>query len=155
MGIFKVHRYGVRSRWLGRRDLRLEAPGKSALHVTTPPEFGGSDPHVWSPEELLVGSLATCYELTLAAVAERRRLPLRSARVDATGHLERKNGRFAFVVIEVDAELEVDAGREREARDVAQLAKEHCIVAGAITPPIDLHVETKAAPPRTAEVAAA
>jgi organic hydroperoxide reductase OsmC/OhrA len=154
MGIFKVHRYGVRSNWLGRRELRLEAPGKPPLLVTTPPEFAGGDPHVWSPEELLVGSIASCYELTLVAVAERRRLPLRVARIDATGHLERKNGRYVFVVIEVDAELEVDPGHEHEADEIAQLAKEHCIVAGAIKPPIDLHVQTKTADAEAAEVAA-
>ena len=154
MGIFKVHRYGVRSDWLGRRQLRLEAPGKPPLLVTTPPEFGDGDPQVWSPEELIVGSIATCYELTLVAVAERRRLPLRSVRVDGTGHLERKNGRYAFVVIELDAELEVDAGREHEAHELALLAKEHCIVAGAIRPPLDLHVETKVVDTAAAEVAA-
>jgi organic hydroperoxide reductase OsmC/OhrA len=154
MGIFKVHRYGVRSSWLGNRELRLEAPGKPPLLVTTPPEFADGDPHVWSPEELVVGSIASCYELTLVAVAQRRRLPLRAVRVDATGHLERKNGRYVFVVIELDVELEVDSGREHEVDEIARLAKEHCIVAGAIRPPIDLHVETKVVKAGAAEVAA-
>ena len=53
------------------------AEGKPRLKVVTPPEFSGGVPSRWSPEEMLVGSVATCYALTLRAVAERRAVPLR------------------------------------------------------------------------------
>lgn len=153
MSIVKVHRYGVRSHWLGGPRLCLEAPGKPALRVATPPEFKDGIPGIWSPEELCVGSLATCYELTLVAIAQHRGLPLRAIQVDATGYVERKDGRYAFVLFELEVALETDPGREQEAEEVALLAKDRCIVASVFRQPVELRVETRAA--RVATEAAA
>ena len=143
MGIVKAHRYEARTSWLGGRRLTLEAPGKPVLSVATPPDFKDGVPGVWSPEELLVGSVATCFELTLVAIADYRGVPLNAISVGATGYLERKDGRYHFVVIELDAELETDAGHEHEATEIALLAKERCIVGAALATPVELSVEVR------------
>ena len=106
MGTFKAVRFPVQARWLGGRLLRLGAREKPALRVATPPEFKNGIPGIWSPEDLLVGSLAACYELTLVALAERHGVPLHTLRVDATGHLERgPDGGYGFASLELDVEL--------------------------------------------------
>ena len=143
MGTVKTHRFEVRTRWLGGRQLALEAPGKPALTVATPPDFKDGVPGVWSPEELLVGSLATCFELTLVAIAEYRGVPISSLEVDAKGYLERKDDRYEFLVIEVDAELATDSEHEHEAREIALIAKERCIVGAALSTPVVLSVEVR------------
>lgn len=143
MGIVKVHRYGVRADRVGPQSLTLEAPGKPVLHIATPPEFRGGIRGAWSPEELLVGSLAACLELTVVAIAEYKGVPLHTIRIDATGHVERKDHRYRFVLIELDVELETDAGREREAEKVAEIANERCIVGSALEVPVHLSVETR------------
>jgi organic hydroperoxide reductase OsmC/OhrA len=150
MGIVKVHRYGVRTQYGGPQNLALEAPGKPVLRVASPPEFRNGIRGVWSPEELLVGSLAACYELTVVAIAEYKGLPLHAIQIDATGHVERKDSRYRFVLFELDVELETDAGREREAEHVAEVANERCLVGSALEVPVHLSVET-----HTASVAAA
>ena len=71
----EVHRYGVRTHCTGPQSLDLEAPGKPMLRVATPPEFRHGVRCVWTPEELLVASLAACYELTVAAIAEYKGVP--------------------------------------------------------------------------------
>ena len=144
MSIVKVHRYGVRTHCVDPGSLALEAPGKPVLRIASPPEFGNGIRGVWSPEELLVGSLAACYELTLVAVAEYKGVPLHAIRIDATGHVERKNNLYRFMLFELDVELETDAGREREAEHVAEVASEGCLVGSALQVPVHLSVETRA-----------
>lgn len=145
MGIVKVHRYGVRSHSLGERLLALEAPGKPTLQVATPPDFKDGIPDVWSPEELLTGALATCYELTLVAIAERRELPMSAIKVDATGHVERKHERYCFILFELEVELETDALHTHEVEELAHLAKERCIVGSALGVPVHLSLRTRVA----------
>lgn len=145
MGIVKTLRYPVRAHWFGGRLLRLGAPEKPPLRVATPPEFKDGIAGIWSPEELLVGAVAACYELTLVAIAERRGVPLHTLEVDATGHLEHvPTGGYGFTVIELDVELATDPGFEAEAGEVARLAEEHCIVGGALEVPVHVRLETRA-----------
>jgi organic hydroperoxide reductase OsmC/OhrA len=141
MSIFKIHRYGVRTERLDERLLTLEAPGRPTLHIATPSDFQNGVSDVWSPEELLIGSLAGCYELTLIAIAERKDVPLHDIRVDATGHVEWKDGRYRFILFELDVRLDTDGAHVHELEHVAELASERCIVSFALDVPV--HVATR------------
>jgi organic hydroperoxide reductase OsmC/OhrA len=143
----KALRFPVQARWLGGRLLRLGAQEKPALRVATPLEFKNGIPGIWSPEDLLVGSLAACYELTLVALAERHGVPLHTLQVDATGHLERRpDGGYGFASLELDVELTTDPEREVDAEEIALLAKRHCIVGRALDVPVRMRrVEARAA----------
>lgn len=142
MSVFKIHRYGVRTERIEGRLLGLEAPGKPTLRVATPPEFRYGIPGVWSPEELLIGSLATCYELTAIAIAEYKGVPLYDVRVDATGHVEHKDGRYRFILFELDVVLESNDAHEHDLEHIAELAEERCIVGCALDVPLRVKVET-------------
>ena len=147
MSIVKALRFPVQARWFGGRLLRLGAPEKPVLRIATPPEFKDGIRGIWSPEELLVGSLAACYELTLVAIAERLDVPLHTLEVSAIGHLEQvPKGGHGFTVVELDVDLATDPGRELDAEDVARRAKEHCIVGRALEVPVHLRrLEVRAA----------
>ncbi len=144
MSIVKVHRYGVRTHCTGPQSLDLEAVGKPTLRVATPPEFRHGVPRAWTPEELLVASLASCYELTVAAIAEYEGVPLHDVRVDATAHVERKDDNYRFMLFELDVELETDAGHERAMEHVAEAANDRCMVGCALDVPVRLNVEVRA-----------
>lgn len=142
MSITKDHRFHVNVDWLRDRLTKVSAAGKPDLEVATPPEFRGGIPNVWSPEDLLAASTASCFAVTLAAIAERRHIPLLGLHVSGTAHLTtRDNGRLGFVAIELtvaictDGELVLDA--ERAARD----AEQACLVANALDVPV--HVDTR------------
>ena len=147
MGIVKALRFPVRARWFGGRLLRLDAPEKPAVRVTTPPELEGGLQGIWSPEDLLVGSVASRYELTLVSIAERQDVPLHTLEVDATGQLERRpQGGYGFAAVELDVALATDPGRELDAEEVALLAERHCLVGRALAIPVRLRrVEAHAA----------
>lgn len=148
MGIVKAYRFPSSVKWLGGRLTRAVAPGKPALEVATPPEFKGGVAGVWSPEDLLVTATASCYAVTLAAVAERRGIPLRRLDVDATGHLERRSdGRFGFVVIELRALVETGPEYVAAAEEAARQAEGLCPIAVSLDAPVHVEVEVDAAAP--------
>lgn len=149
MSTVKAHLFPVSVQWRGGRLTRASAPGKPQLEVATPPEFKGGIAGVWSPEDLLVASAASCYAVTLVAVAERRGVILHALEVDGTGHVERRDdGRFGFVAIELRAAVETDEGSLEAAEEAAHVAKELCLVSIALDTPVHVDVEVK---PRTAE----
>jgi organic hydroperoxide reductase OsmC/OhrA len=143
MSMYKSHRYGVRTEWHDGRRVTLTAPGKPVLDVALPADFKNGVRGVWSPEELLIASAATCFELTLIALAEYKDVPLRSARVDATGHVERKEHLYRLILLELDVHVETDAGREHEVRRIAEMAHEGCVVGNALDVPIRLEISTE------------
>lgn len=144
MAVFKEMQFPVSIRWRGGRLASMESFGKEPIEVATPPEFRNGVPGYWSPEDLLVASTAACFTLTLAAVAESGGAPLLDATVTATGHVShRDDGRFGFVVSEIDATLETIAGGEDRVRRAARVAEERCLVTQALDVPVHLAVDVK------------
>ena len=150
MSRLKDFRFSVHASQLPRKRVRLSAAGKTPLEAATPPEFRGGTPGMWSPEDLLVASVAACYSLTLDALATQRDVPIRSVSVEGVGHVTRRaEGRIGFVVVELLVEVAVEPGFEAAAKRVAHAAKQSCIVGHALEIPIELElsVRTGAAPP--------
>jgi organic hydroperoxide reductase OsmC/OhrA len=138
MSVFKIHRYGVRTEWQDGSRVTLAAPGKPGLDVALPSDFENGVPRVWSPEELLIASLATCFELTMIAVAEHRNVPLRGVRIDATGHVVRKSNLYGLTLLELDVDAETDIGRRGDIEHIARMAHEGCLVGNALDVPVRL-----------------
>ncbi len=140
MGITKDFRYKVGVVWEGERITTVSSPDKPDLKVATPPEFKGGVPGIWSPEDLLVASVASCYTVTLAAGAERRDLPIHDVHVSGTGHLTaRDDGRFGFVAIELTVAIRTDAHAIEAVERAAKWAERACLVSMALEIPV--HVE--------------
>jgi len=149
MSMFKEMQFPVSVRWRGGALSLVEAHGER-LEVATPPEFRSGLAGYWSPEDLLVVSVASCFALTLAAVAERREASIVDATITATGHLSRRDdGRFGFTVIEVDALLETVEGGEAAVRAAARAAEKSCIVTQALDVPVHVAVDVRAVAVRT------
>jgi organic hydroperoxide reductase OsmC/OhrA len=154
MSVTKDFRYKVGVDWEGDRMTTVSSPEKPELAVATPPEFKGGVPGVWSPEDLLVASVASCFAVTLVAVAERRELPLHDLHVSGTGHLTgRDDGRFGFVAIELTAVVQTDELAIEALERAAKHAERACLVSMALDVPV--HVEVVVQPvPRTFEIVA-
>lgn len=142
MAVMKEMQFPVSVRWRGGRLARAGARGKDSLELATPPEFRGGLAGYWSPEDLLVASAASCFALTLAAVAERKEAPLLDATITATGHMSRRDdGRFGFTLIEITARLETLAGAEPAVRRAARDAEQRCLIAQALRIPVHVALE--------------
>ena len=145
MAAMKEMQFPVSVRWRGGRLARADGRDKESIELATPPEFRGGVPGYWSPEDLLVTAAASCFVLTLVAVAERRRAPLLDASVTATGHMSRRDdGRFGFTVVEIDALLETLPGGEEALSRAAAAAEEHCLISQALAVPVHVAVRVRA-----------
>jgi organic hydroperoxide reductase OsmC/OhrA len=145
MSISKDFRYKVAVDWEGDRITNVSSPDKPELSVATPPEFKNGVEGVWSPEDLLVASVASCFTVTLVAVAERRELPLHSLHVSGTGHLTaRDDGRFGFVAIELTAAIRTDEHVLEAMERAAKHAGRACLVSMALDVPV--HVDAVVSP---------
>lgn len=144
MSITKDFRYRVAVDWEGDRITKVVASDKPELTVATPPEFKNGVPGVWSPEDLLVAAVASCYTVTLVAVAERRELPLHSLHVSGTGHLTaRDDGRLGFVAIELTAAIQTDELAIEAMERAAKHAERGCLVTMALDVPVHVDVTVK------------
>ncbi|HEU5065325.1 MAG TPA: OsmC family protein [Gaiellaceae bacterium] len=145
MSITKDFRYKVAVDWEVDRITNVSSQDKPDLTVATPPEFKNGVAGVWSPEDLLVAAVASCYSVTLVAVAERRELPLHSLHVSGTGHLTaRDDGRFGFVAIELTAAIRTDEQVIDAMERAAKHAGRACIVSMALDVPV--HVDAEVTP---------
>lgn len=139
MSIVKAFRFPASVRWRGGRLTYASARDKAMLDIATPPEFKGGIPGVWCPEDLLVAATASCFALTLAAVADRAGVALSAIGVDGVGHVEpAHDGRFRFTVIELD--VEVEAEDPHAAEQLVADTERLCIVTLALDVPVHVHL---------------
>ncbi len=141
----KLFRFPVDVEWDSGRRTRAQVAGKQPLAIATPPEFRGSDPGLWSPEDAFVAAAASCLAVTIAALAERDQLPLKHLSVHADGVVGRRDdGRFGFIRIEQLVELETDPAHEDAARMLVAKAEEGCLVSVSLDLPTETAVKISA-----------
>lgn len=134
-------RFPVDVQWAGGRRTVALVGGKEPLVIATPPEFKGTDPDLWSPEDAFVTAAGSCLAVTVAALAEREGLPLRGLDVHAEGVVGRRDdGHFGFLRIEQSVEVRTDAGFEEAARALVDRAEETCLVAVSLALPVETSV---------------
>jgi organic hydroperoxide reductase OsmC/OhrA len=139
-------RFPVAVDWAGGRLVRASVAGKETIEIATPPEFKGTDPGVWSPEDVLVAAAASCFTVTFLAVAERRNVPVRDVSVDAVGRMGiGEDGKLGFLRIDLSAYVETDAGHEDAAVQAAERAEQGCFVSLALSIPVRLETLVRTA----------
>jgi organic hydroperoxide reductase OsmC/OhrA len=141
MSIIKDFQFPVSVQWEHGRLTRVHADGGPDFRVAPPPQFKGGVEGLWSPEDLLVASTASCYAITVAAVAGRWSVPLESLEVSGCGHVTRRqDGRQGFLAIELDVRLVTEPGFAEAAEQAARRAEDACLVAQALDVPVQTAV---------------
>ena len=142
---YREFRFPVEIAWEAGKRTVARVDGKPPLTIATPPQFRGSDPHMWSPEDALVAAAGSCLAVTIAALAERQQLPLRALSVKAEGIVGRRpDDRFGFVRIEQTVEVTTDADHEDAARALIANAEDGCLVTVSLDLPVQTPVDVRA-----------
>jgi peroxiredoxin-like protein len=147
-----VYYYESDLEWSRETEGSLRAAGRPMIAVGAPPEFKGRD-GTWSPEDLFVASLNTCYMLTFLAIAENSKISLVSFSSTAKGRLEKVPG-SSYQITEIVVKPTVIIA---SANDLVRLprilekAKENCFVSNSIKSAIKIepevfHQQTQAIP---------
>jgi organic hydroperoxide reductase OsmC/OhrA len=135
----KGFRFTSATRWRHGAQTLTVASGRPMIRVGAPAEFEGLDAGVWSPEELLVSSTASCFAITLAAVARASRVDLERIDVDGIGYVERApEGGFHFTAIELLLEVEAAGEHPHTIQGLVAEAERRCIVNRALGVPVSV-----------------
>lgn len=143
---YREFHFPVEIAWNSGRRTTARVDGKPAMPIATPPEFHGTDPDTWSPEDALVAAAGSCLAVTIAALAKREQLPLRELSVTAVGVVGRRvDGKFGFVRIEQTVELTTDPEHEDAAQALVAKAEDGCLVTVSLDLPVQTTVNARAA----------
>ena len=146
MPTYKSFRYKAKTTWTSARRGLLSAVEKTHIAVGSPPEFKG-EPDVWTPEELLVGSLNTCIMLTFLSLAQARGLTPAAYESEAEGLLENVEGKFRITEVTVRPHVTVKGEGELDrAREIMERAEGECFISNSVKSKIKIIAEFSSAP---------
>ncbi len=115
------------------------------INFASPPEFQG-EPGLWTPEHLLVASVATCFLATFRAIAENSKLQGARLEVEAEGLLEKEEGGFRFTQIVVRPRLTIaEAADEERAQRMLEKAERACLITRSLSSHVELQATVEAA----------
>jgi peroxiredoxin-like protein len=129
----QAHKFRVVAWWSsGRTGIAKADSAPNAIHFTAPVSFGGVEGR-WTPEDLLLGAIASCFTTTFRAIADHSRFAYVDLQVEVSGTVAQDDGGYGFTGISIRANLTV-ANQEEHQLGVKLLhkAKVHCLVARAL-----------------------
>lgn len=127
------HRYSVSASGEEVGTVPVASPGLETLSTHAPAEFDGPGDQ-WSPESLLVASVASCLILTFRAVARASQLSWSRLECEVDGVLDRVDRVTRFTELHLRARLAVPEGTD-EGRAIRLLhkAEENCLITRSMT----------------------
>ncbi len=94
-------------------NVQLSSPGLDNIESAGPAEFGGPG-DLWSPETLLVASVADCFILSFRAIARASKFEWTALSCDVVGVLDRIERVTRFTEFKVRAVLEAPDGTNED-----------------------------------------
>jgi peroxiredoxin-like protein len=127
------HHYIVVASAAPQGEVKIDADAVETIFSAPPAEFGGPG-NRWSPESLLVASVADCFILTFRAISRASKLDWISLQCDANGTLDKADGATRFTRFDIRATLEVssDASVDK-ARQVLEKAEQNCLITNSLS----------------------
>ncbi len=121
------------------RSGTLAAPQvQTAIAFSAPPEFLG-EPGQWTPEQLFVASVASCFISTFSGMADYSKLGFRSLNVEVEGVIEKQEGGWRFTRVVVRPRLKIAQAPDAErANRLLQKAEKACLVSRSLACPVAL-----------------
>ena len=135
------HHYVASARAEGDRNVIVSSDGLPDLETAGPAQFGGPG-DVWSPEDMLVGSVANCLVLSFRAIARAAKLEWLTLECDAEGKLDKIEKLTQFVGFEIKAKLTIaDEADRKKAGVLLEKAEKYCLITNSLK--AEPHLETE------------
>lgn len=129
----KSFTYRTSAEWKGRRAAQIASSGKDGFRVASPPEFRG-EPNVWTPEDLFVSAIETCFLMTFAGLVEKRHLAVEAYYSEAEGLLEYTDEHYRFTLVTLKPTVIVrDVPAVAPVAAALDDAKNDCLIANSLT----------------------
>lgn len=134
--IEKTHRYHVAAWWTsGQAGIAKADSVPNVIHFTAPPEFRGLEA-MWTPEDLLLSAVASCFTATFHVIAGYAKFEYTDLQVEAEGVVSRADLGYNFSEIVVRPTLTIAHEQDQKrALDLLQKAEKLCLVSRALATP--------------------
>jgi organic hydroperoxide reductase OsmC/OhrA len=137
------HHYVVEASASVDSNVGLTSPGLASIETAGPAEFGGPG-DLWSPETLLVASVADCFILSFRAIARKARFEWSSLVCDVVGDLDRLDGVTQFTGFSLRVTLEIPASSEESRGSrLLEKAERHCLITNSLKAGSHLDINIK------------
>lgn len=126
--------YRVEAWWTsGKTGIAKSTSAPNAIHFTAPPEFGGLEGR-WTPEDLLMAALASCFTTTFYAIAANSKFEYTDLAVEARGTVRKNETGYGFHEVTLCPTLTIPKEEQRERGNTLLLkAKDLCLVSRALS----------------------
>jgi organic hydroperoxide reductase OsmC/OhrA len=130
------HKYRVVAWWTsGQTGIAKADSAPTAIHFAAPLQFGGLEGR-WTPEDLLMIALASCFTTTFHAIAVYSKFEYTDLAVEAEGTVIKKDPGYCFSEIVLRPSLTIPDEEQRErAISLLHKAKALCLVSRALATP--------------------
>ena len=118
-----------------------------------PPQFGGEDTW-WSPEQLLLGAVASCHMTTFLALARRQKLDVEELSCEVEAKLDKTREGLRFTSLVVDLAIEMASHECDGVQRLVEKTHQHCIVTNALSVPVEVRATVRCSSGREITVAA-
>ena len=111
----KEFHFGTSLKWTNDQQGVASCTGKPNVEVACPPVFNPKSPEdAWTPEDLLVSAVEVCLLMTFVSRARRRGIEFKSYTSRADGTLEFVDDCMMFTKIEIEVDIEVPKGQDKD-----------------------------------------
>lgn len=126
------HHYVASAHGRSQGNVSVTGSELADLETNSPPEFGGPSGY-WSPETLLLASVADCFILSFRAVARASGLEWSSLNCEVEGVLDKedKTTRFTRFAIKPTLTLQ-NAGDRKKAEHCLEKAEHICLITNSL-----------------------
>ena len=130
----EAHQFRVVAWWAsGRTGIAKSSSAPNAIHFTSPPAFGGLEGR-WTPEDLLLCSVASCFTTTFRALAEYSKFEYTDLQVEVDSRISKAETGYSFGEVLIRANLTIPQEEERvRAIKLLHKAKGLCLVSRALS----------------------
>jgi peroxiredoxin-like protein len=127
------HKYRAVAWWTsGQSGIAKSDSASNTIHFTAPPQFGGLEGR-WTPEDLLMTALASCFTTTFHAIAGYSKFEYTDLAVEAEGTVSKTDNGYCFSEIVIRPSLMIPNEEQRErAVGLLHKAKALCLVSRAL-----------------------
>jgi len=134
--------FEVQLNWLeDKRGVLSAKDASGALHVATPPQFGGEG-RPWTPEHFFLSSISSCFMTTYLAFAQKLELEISNFVCDIVGQVEIVDGRYKFTNINLYPKVYIaDENLRQKATVAMEKTHKYCLVTNSINAAVFYHSE--------------
>ena len=129
----ETNRFRVVAWWAsGRTGIAKSDSAPNAIHFTSAPVFGGLEGR-WTPEDLFLSALASCYTTTFRTLAECSKFGYTDLQVEVEGVIGKFETGYDFVELSISVDLTIPQETEQtRAINLLHKAKDLCPVSRAL-----------------------